>query len=229
MDAKQTKVAIPCGSIFLEGVLHEPVGAARRPGVVVCHPHPMFGGDMTNSVVVSLVSALVGTGIVALRFNFRGTGRSGGMQTGGEREPEDVRAALSFLQEQPGVDAEKLGLAGYSFGAAMGLRVAAQDERVKAFVSVSLPYIEGSDGSDPISSATDDPAVLACTKPRLFIVGDRDQFAPLSSFRARLERFRPPYRIEVIPGADHFWLVRAGDAAEKAAEYMNEILLGTMV
>src|SRR3989304_10270906 len=110
------RVEIPCGSLALEGVLHEVASESPCPAVVVCHPHPLYGGNMDNNVVVAVGEALAADNIVALRFNFRGTGGSGGVFGGGVAERKDVGAALSFLVRQPGVDARRRGPVGGSCG-----------------------------------------------------------------------------------------------------------------
>ena len=105
----------------LEGALTLP---DRCPaGVVLCHPHPRYGGDVDSPVVVAAAEAGAGQGLATLRFNFRGVGDSGGAWDEGRGEQDDVRAALALLQQrlQP---IARLALAGYSFGASMSSRVA---------------------------------------------------------------------------------------------------------
>ena len=75
---KQTSISFSCGSISLEGLYYLPQGDGALPGVVLCHPHPLFGGSMDNNVVLAVASALVEQSIAALMFNFRGVGRSRG-------------------------------------------------------------------------------------------------------------------------------------------------------
>ena len=86
-------VSIPGPGITLEGRL---LSGAAPGGAVITHPHPLFGGDMANNVVLIAVRALAARGMSALRFNFRGVGRSTGVYGGGVDEMEDVAAALSF-------------------------------------------------------------------------------------------------------------------------------------
>ena len=104
---------------------------------VVCHPHPLYGGTMHNKVVFRVARALHGLGLPVLRFNFRGTGMSAGEHDFGRGEADDVRAALDYLAEQfPG---RPLLLAGFSFGAWVGLRVGCGDARVAELVGLGLP------------------------------------------------------------------------------------------
>jgi hypothetical protein len=114
-------VTIPVsGGLTLEGALSLPPGAPA--GVVVCHPHPRFGGDMDSHVVVTAVEACAGQGLATLRFNFRGVAESGGGWDEGRGERDDVRAALAHLR---GLGLGGIGIAGFSFGAGPALLAAA--------------------------------------------------------------------------------------------------------
>lgn len=185
-----------------------PQGEART-GIVVCHPHPLYGGEMHNNVVQALVDELSDRGHATLRFNFRGTGGSGGSHSGGDLERDDVLAAVAFLL---GSGAKRVAVAGYSFGAAVGLQASLHDERVEALVGISLP-IGMMDGS----------FLLECTKPKLLVAGDRDEFCPLPALEDLFALIPDPKRLEVVPGADHFWFGRDSEAARHAAAYLGEI------
>ena len=103
------RVSFPSGDLSLEGALHV-AGATPAPAVVVCHPHPQYGGDMDNNVVLAACSALASAGITALRFNFRGVADSDGAFDQGQGEQDDVRAALAHLGSLSEVDGGALGL-----------------------------------------------------------------------------------------------------------------------
>lgn len=165
-----------------------PVAAA-----VVCHAHPLHGGMMHFKLVFRAAKALRLSEVAALRFNFRGVGRSEGSHDRGEGEQEDVRAALSCLEDRfPGLP---LVLGGFSFGSVMALQVAARDDRVRAVFALGFP-----------SSMTADESFLSSiTVPRLFVQGERDAFGPPDALRSRVERLSPPREIVVVPGADHFF------------------------
>ncbi|MGB2605162.1 MAG: alpha/beta fold hydrolase, partial [Candidatus Sulfotelmatobacter sp.] len=105
---------------------------------VVCHPHPLFGGTLHNKVVFHTMKALNSFGFPVLRFNFRGAGLSHGEHDQGGGEVDDVRTALDWL------DAEfhlPMVFAGFSFGAAVGLRPACADARVNAVIGVGAPVV----------------------------------------------------------------------------------------
>jgi len=119
-------VTFPVGDITLEGLLWAPP-QAPSVGAVLCHPHPLYGGEMRNNVVSALAEALQRAGVATLRFNFRGVGQSGGEHGGGEAEIEDVKAAVTYLLSRQAV--KTVAVAGYSFGAIVGLRAGVADPR----------------------------------------------------------------------------------------------------
>ncbi|RLJ02607.1 MAG: alpha/beta hydrolase, partial [Candidatus Aenigmatarchaeota archaeon] len=108
---KEEKVFFQAGDVKIEGMLYNAPG---EKGAVVTHPHPLYGGDMHNNVVETVVQAYREKGYATLRFNFRGVGRSTGSYDEGIGEQEDVRAALAYLT---GTGKTSIDLAGYSFGA----------------------------------------------------------------------------------------------------------------
>jgi len=142
---------------------------------LVCHPHPLYGGTLHNKVVFHAMKALNSFGFPVLRFNFRGTGLSQGEHDQGVGEVDDVHAALDWLDREFHLP---IIFAGFSFGAAVGLQTACADSRVEAVIALGLPVA-------PLDDRTYDFGFLqSCTKPKLFISGDRDQFGP----RAELEK-----------------------------------------
>ncbi len=174
----------------IEGVLHLPE-ATPSAGVVVCHPHPQYGGDMHNNVVMSVCRAALDSGVAALRFNFRGMGASEGSYDGGTDEQQDVAAALAHLRGVTEVDNSRVGLAGYSFGAAMALR--AVDEDVRALITVSTPTSMGA-----IAAPT-----VAC--PALFVSGDADEYNDPQAIRKLAGDSAGVAEAVIVPGVDHFW------------------------
>jgi alpha/beta superfamily hydrolase len=189
----EEEVSIPGPGITLEGRLS--VGAAPG-GAVITHPHPLFGGDMANNVVLTAVRALAARGISALRFNFRGVGRSTGTYGGGTEEADDVAAALAFLKSRtPGPHY----VGGYSFGAAVAGRALLQGLSADAAILIAPPI-----AFMDLSFLPRVPGL------RLIMVGDRDELCPLPSLRALMAESEPafgttPAEIRVIEGADHFF------------------------
>jgi alpha/beta superfamily hydrolase len=163
---------------------------------LVCHPHPLYGGTLHNKVVFHAMKALNHFGYPVLRINFRGTGLSQGEHGHGNGERDDVRAALDWLNHE---FHRPLILAGFSFGAAVGLQAACPDTRVKAVIGLGLPV-------SPIDDRSYDFSFLkSCTKPKLFVSGDRDQFGSPAQLEALMESVSDPKKLVLIAGADHFF------------------------
>lgn len=178
----------------LEGLLHLVDREDKGPAAVVCHPHPLGGGSMYNAVIVAIARELVARGVMALRFNFRGVGASEGQHDHGRGELADVAGALDWLRVQPGVDPQRVSLAGYSFGAWVALRHAQNDPHLVAAAMVGLP-----------SEYCDAAAMYSFARPKFFVTGEHDQIAPPGPLRDLVELLPPPNRIRVVAGADHFW------------------------
>jgi alpha/beta superfamily hydrolase len=149
---------------------------------------------MNNNVILGASSALAGKSIIAFMFNFRGVGGSQGSYGEGIGEQEDVAAAISWLISQPAVDGDRVGLLGYSFGAAVALSVACTDARVSALALISLPS-----GESQISQ------LKGCAKPKLIICGTEDSVVPLEQAKLMGREVAEPKQLELISGADHFW------------------------
>jgi|HubBroStandDraft_5_1064220.scaffolds.fasta_scaffold31859_2 alpha/beta superfamily hydrolase len=178
----------------LEAILN--AGAENAPySVLVCHPHPLGGGTMHNKVVYHAMKAFQSFGLPVLRFNFRGTGLSEGTHDDGYGEQDDVRAAVDWLDHEL---QRPILFAGFSFGAAIGLRTCCGDERVKGLVALGLPiHAEGRDYHYPF--------LPACPQPKLFVSGTRDQYSPMPLAEAVFHTALQPAEIVWIEGADHFF------------------------
>jgi hypothetical protein len=179
----------------------EPTG-----GLVVAHPHPLYGGDMENPVVVRAVEVSQAAGLASLRFNFRGVGGSSGTHDGGKGEQDDAAAALERLAAAlpPG---SPLGLAGYSFGASVMARLAGRTSSIRALCLIAPPVamIE----FEPLPSGLD----------MLLVAGTRDSYC---SVDALFRLAGGPARAEtvIVEGADHFFfgkLFPLGVAVERWA------------
>ena len=186
----ESRITFACGDLKLEGLLTLPEGEA--PGAaVVCHPHPMYGGSMYNNVVEAVLEALWRRRFATLRFNFRGVGDSEGEYDGGEGELDDVHEAVAFLAGKAGV--KSVMLAGYSFGASVSLRAGLTDTAVDRLVLVALPVAMMTGPNDSAS------------KPVLLVSGDRDSYSPIEPLRTLAGKLGSQARLEVLPGADHFF------------------------
>ena len=201
-------ITFPVADILLEGVWHFPEGKDSFPAVIVCHPHPLYGGNMSSNVVFAICQALAQKSIAALRFNFRGVGKSGGVFGGGIAEQEDVKAALAFVSSTATIDQKRIGLAGYSFGASVVLPVAVQDERVSLLALVSPSLLDS--GWEQLKSYT---------KPKFLIVGDNDFVIPQRQFEQQVKDIPESKQCQVIFGADHFWAGFEEEVAQKVTQF----------
>lgn len=185
----EEKITFESGPHRLEGYWQ--AGTANK-GVVITHPHPLYGGTMHNPVVETVQSTYQEHGYATLRFNFRGVGSSQGHYDNGTGEQDDVRAAVAFVRNQavPAID-----LAGYSFGAWVNAGVAAeQGTPIESMMMASPPvgFIEFENDN-----------ALSCLK--LVVTGSRDDIAPPDRIRALLPAWNPDAQFEIIDGCDHFY------------------------
>lgn len=198
----------------LEALLNSGAENATH-AALICHPHPMFGGTLHNKVVFHAMKALNSFGFPALRFNFRGTGLSQGEHNHGVGEVDDVRTALDWLDEQFHLP---LIFAGFSFGAAVGLRAACPDDRVKEVIGLGVPV-------RPVDERSYDLGFLAsCTKPKLFVGGSRDQFGPRAELERLIQNVAEPKKLVIIESADHFFEGRLKEMRESIEAWVKDTI-----
>ncbi len=203
----EEQVLFPVGEIALEG-LYAASTSASRVGAVVCHPHPLYGGEMNNNIVTALIQAFQQAGMATVRFNFRGVGRSGGSHDQGNGEVEDVKAAVTYLLSRQAVST--VIVAGYSFGSMVGLRAGAADGRVHKLIGVALPMGFG------------DPSfLLPSAKPKLLISGDNDNYCPLPALNEFFAKLAEPKTLVIVPSADHFFWGQEGEVAKAAMAFVS--------
>lgn len=200
---QEQEFSFSSGELSLEGLLH--IGS-RKNGVVVTHPHPLYGGEMHSSIVSAVVSAYQEAGFGTLRFNFRGVGRSEGDYDEGRGEQEDVKAALHYLSEQGLTHIE---LAGYSFGAWVNAAGLDRYPEIDRLVMVSPPV------------AFMDFSGLECHgKLRLVISGSGDDIAPPHLIQEWLAEWNPDAQFRIIQGADHFYRGREEAVTRATFEFL---------
>ena len=210
---KKTRVDFPSGELLLEGIVAIPEGAGSFPAVVVCHPHPLYGGSMDNNVVHSLCETLTKASFVSFKFNFRGVGGSQGEFGQGIGEQEDVEAAISFISTVKAVDSNRIGLAGYSAGAGFALPIGSGDGRIKAVAAVSPPLNEFN--FDFLKSSP---------KQKFLISGSRDNSTAAEEFLQFCQSLAEPKQCEIVGGADHFWWEYESRLAAKVTAFFTKVL-----
>ena len=197
--------------VTLEASLALPTGATA--GVVICHPHPLYGGDMDNPVVRDVRDACHRAGLATLRFNFRGTGRSTGRHDDGKGERDDVRAALAALAERLPVTST-VALAGYSFGAAVASSVAAAGEPLGGLALIAPPLVV---------AAYRSPGPLPnVSGPVLVVAGSADEYCPVSALEGLRTQW-PEADVRIIPGADHFFGGRGAPLIEAVVAWATAV------
>ncbi|NIN69033.1 MAG: hypothetical protein GTO63_30970 [Anaerolineae bacterium] len=169
---------------------------------------------MDVPVIVATAEELAARGVVALRFNFRGVGRSEGEFGEGVAEVADVAGGVDFLSAREDVDCAKLYLMGYSFGASVGLRHVEQDPRIAGVVALSLPL-----GAMAIG-CLDQDFWTGYAQPKLFVAGDRDYICPLSELRPLVDSLPQPKELTVLEGCDHFLWGREQEVARAVADFV---------
>lgn len=207
------RITFSSDDLALEGVLRIPDGDGRFPGVVVCHPHPLYGGDMDSSVVTGIATALVKRQMVVMTFNFRGVGGSQGSHDKGVGEVADALAALEYLEKHESVDGAQLGMAGYSFGAGIALSATEASKEVRAVASVACP-----------APRLNDMVLHQINRPKLFIMGDIDHGLQPDMFKFLVYRFQPPREMEVLPGADHLLAGHETQVGDMVADFFTRML-----
>lgn len=204
----ELEVKVPSGEFGLEARIDE----AQGPDwAVLCHPHPLYGGNMDNNVVWTLKKVLRGWGWQTLRYNSRGVGESSGVYGGGEGETEDLLAVVQFVSER--AEGVRIHLAGYSYGAWVGLKAMARGFEPHSVILVSPPldFI----GFDGLSI----PEV-----PCLITLGAKDSFCSTKSLDGWVKGLNLPEplaTVDLIPGCDHFYWGWESTLASKVEAFLQ--------
>jgi uncharacterized protein len=204
------------GDHQLEGVLELPESGGPRGGVVLSHPHPLYGGSMAQPVVYHVARACRREGLATLRFNFRGVGRSGG-HYGGGIEHRDVRAAASFLRGRLD-EGMPLALCGYSFGAWMSALAAIDGEAADALGFVAFPYVWEEMKPEMFQG------LGAYKEPVLAVCGSRDEIAPPALVEGFLRSVGLEPKMRVFVGEDHFFAGSHEEVGEAVAGFLVRAL-----
>ena len=207
-ESRELLIAGPVGN--LEALIAMPRDVPTpRTFCVVCHPHPLFGGAMTNKVAYTLASCALKAGMAAARFNFRGVGRSNGLHDDGVGEVDDALAVVDWMRAAlPGADCV---LAGFSFGAYVSLK-AAEQARPKRLVSISPPF-------GRYMRANRHPAPPQC--PWLVVHSRDDEVVSYEETRAALDTYEPPPQLVSFDGAGHYYHGRLTDLTDVVLPFLR--------
>ncbi|MGE0410124.1 MAG: alpha/beta hydrolase [Amphiplicatus sp.] len=186
------------------------------PVALILHPHPLFGGTMNNRACYELYNLFVRKGFAVLRFNFRGVGRSQGEYDQGQGELADAATALDYLQ-QTNPNTPFAWVAGFSFGAWIGMQLLMRRPEIAGFISVSAP-----------ANLYDFTFLAPCPSSGLVIHGELDKVCPPDETRVMVERTRTQkgrkIEFQVIEGADHFFESQIEALIEASETYLDKRL-----
>jgi alpha/beta superfamily hydrolase len=193
-QGERLMLAGPAGD--LEALIETPVsegGAAAsvRAFAVICHPHPLYGGTLDNKVVYTVARACEQEGAPAIRFNFRGVGRSAGAYDDARGETADALAVVAYGRQRWPHAA--LWLGGFSFGGAVAVLAAARAQAQRLLLVA------------PGVTVIDVRAAPAPQCPWLIVQGDADDVVPAPAVLAWAATLDPPPQIAVLPGAGHYF------------------------
>jgi alpha/beta superfamily hydrolase len=195
---------------------YQPARQRSAPIAIVLHPHPQFGGTMNNQIVYNLYYLFAKRGFSVLRFNFRGVGRSQGLFDHGQGELSDAASALDWAQSiNP--DARACWIAGFSFGAWIGMQLLMRRPEIEGFISIAPP-----------ANLYDFSFLAPCPSSGLIIHGDKDAVVPLRDVQTLIEKLKTQKGIiieqQVVPNANHFFDTQVDDLVTRCGDYLDRRL-----
>ena len=207
-------IAGPAGD--LEALLETPAGADATRVAVICHPHPVYGGTMTNKVVHVLAKSFNERGVPAVRFNFRGVGRSQGSFDNGAGELSDAAAVLDWMNTlYP--NPSNVWVCGISFGAWIGMQLLMRRPEITGFVSIAPP-----------ASMYDFAFLAPCPASGLIVHGTKDNVVPEPDVQKLVDRLTAQKGIKItynkIDGANHFFDKHEADVVETVKDYVSNMM-----
>jgi len=195
---------------------YQPAKNRNAPIAIVLHPHPQFGGTMNNQIVYNLFYLFAKRGFSVLRFNFRGVGRSQGAFDHGQGELSDAAAALDWAQSL-NPDSRACWIAGFSFGAWIGMQLLMRRPEIEGFISIAPP-----------ANLYDFSFLAPCPSSGLILHGDKDAMVPLGDVRGLIEKLKTQRGIvieqTVIPCANHFFESHIDVLVDKVSDYLDRRL-----
>ena len=208
----EAPVGIPVdnGRVTLEGLFEQ--GRIGR-NAILCHPHPSYGGDMENHVVRAVRQTFAGLGWGTLRFNFRGTGSSGGNQAEGQKDALDLIEISQFLKAR---SRGRIDFAAYSYGAWAAMEAIRMGLLTDLLILISPPLDFISSGGLKLPDA-----------PVLIIIGDNDDFCSLQSLKNWLagQPNTEAFTLEVLAGVDHFYSGAVRQVSAKIRAFLETRIL----
>ena len=206
------EVILPGAAGRIEG-RYSPGKSETAPIALILHPHPKAGGHMNNPVAVQLYHLFMKRGFATLRFNFRGVGRSQGEFDSGIGELADAATALDWLQAH-NPQATQTWVAGYQFGAYIGMQLLMRRPETDGFISVSAP-----------ANMYDFSFLAPCPASGLFLHGTADTIVPPPEVERVVAKLRTQKGIvidyELVEGANHFWFDHLPEVETRVGNYLD--------
>ncbi|OKH86959.1 alpha/beta hydrolase [Thalassospira sp. TSL5-1] len=197
----------------LDGRYHHN-GADDSPIALILHPHPQQGGTMNNKLCFNMFNMFKDRGYSVMRFNFRGVGRSQGVYDHGIGELSDAASALDWMQTY-NTNSRSTWVAGYSFGAWIGMQLLMRRPEIDGFISVAAP-----------ASDYDFTFLAPCPSSGILIHGKRDENIPVNSVTKLGDKLNAQKGIEVdmclIEGADHYFAKQQEEVIRHASAYLDK-------
>ncbi len=208
----QTSLKITCpDSVILQAVMEYPeMGSVPIPSCLICHPHPLYGGDMNNNMVSALSRLMINSGIATLRFNFRGVGQSSGSYGEGVSEMLDVGACIDYLCSNARLDPSRILLSGYSFGSWVAMKAAMSDPRPGRLIMISPPV-----------DMYDFSFIASDARPKFMIVGDGDFVCSVKGFEQLASVAADPKMSLILKGHDHFHWGSEEEVTKNVKEFLS--------
>ena len=195
---------------------YQPAKQKGAPIGIILHPHPQFGGTMNNQIVYNLFYNFVNRGFSALRFNFRGVGRSQGSFDHGQGELSDAAAALDWAQSV-NPDARACWIAGVSFGSWIGMQLLMRRPEIEGFISIAA-----------MANRYDFSFLAPCPSSGLFVHGSEDRVAPVKDVVSVIEKVKTQKGVKiehaVVDGANHFFDGKVDELMLSVDEYLTKRL-----
>lgn len=201
------KLFIPGTIGQLEAIIETPVDASAQSVAVICHPHPIYGGTMTNKVVHMLAKSCNELGLPTVRFNYRGVGASEGTYAEGNGESDDAVAVLDWARAR--WPEAGLWLAGFSFGGAVAIRAAVRRD-VQRLITVA-PAID--------RVPVDVQRLPTC--PWLLIQGDHDELVNPAHVQQWVNTLATPPEVVILAGVEHFFHGRMNDLRQTVLDWVH--------
>tara|TARA_B100001029_G_C15047335_1_gene448109 strand:- start:487 stop:1161 length:675 start_codon:yes stop_codon:yes gene_type:complete len=222
----QKSIEFLSGNLKLEGIVSIPESKDTIPCVILCHPHPLYGGNMYNNIIIDIAQNLYKFGIATLLFNFRGAGNSEGTFDNGIGEVSDIISAYNYVSNLPNINPDKLGIAGYSFGASttLDLFIQIQTNNIKINVQ-SFAFIACPSSNIQTHLSTNTNLIYqSLSSNKLFVYGDTDELIDEDVYNNLLRTICKPKEIIKINNTDHFFSNVIPKLSNKIGDFFNSTL-----